>query len=68
VVAALREKTWVTRLFFFHYWDGPGQGNGGFGIVNQDFSPRPPYLFLQSVLRPARATRSHRRPPPATTR
>jgi hypothetical protein len=68
VVAALREKTWVTRLFFFHYWDGPGQGNGGLGIVNEDFSPKPAYLFLQSVLRPARATRAHRRPQPATTR
>lgn len=58
VVAVLREKTWVARLFFFHYWDGPGQGNGGFGIVNEDFSPKPAYLFLQSILRPTRATRS----------
>ena len=56
------------RLFFFHYWDGPGQGNGGFGIVNEDFSPKPAYLFLQTILRPARATRSRRRAEPATTR
>jgi len=68
VVAVLREKTWVTRVFFFHYWDGPGQGNGGFGIVNEDFSPKPAYAFLQSVLRPAGATRSAPAPSPATTR
>ena len=68
VVAVLIEKTWVNRLFFFHYWDGPGQGNGGFGIVNEDFSPKPAYLFLQTILRPARATRSRRRAEPATTR
>jgi len=36
------------------YWDGPGQGNGGFGIVNEDLSPKPAYLFLRSVLRSAR--------------
>jgi hypothetical protein len=65
VVAVLREKTWVSRLFFFHYWDGPGQGNGGFGIVNEDVSPKPAYFFLQSVLRPAGGTRSSRRPRPA---
>jgi len=53
VVVALREKTWVSRLFFFHYWDGPGQGNGGLGIVNEDFSPKPSYLFLRSILQPA---------------
>jgi hypothetical protein len=52
VVAVLREKDWVHRVFFFHYWDGPGQGNGGFGIVNEDLSPKPAYLFLQSLLRP----------------
>ncbi|MCI0410920.1 MAG: glycosyl hydrolase, partial [Acidobacteria bacterium] len=57
-VATLREESWVARLFFFHYWDGPGQGNGGFGIVNEDFSPKPAYRFLQSVLRPARAARA----------
>jgi polysaccharide biosynthesis protein PslG len=68
VVAVLSEKTWVNRLFFFHYWDGPGQGNGGLGIVNEDFSPKPAYLFLQTILRPARAARSHRRAQPATTR
>ena len=57
-VATLRQESWVARLFFFHYWDGPGQGNGGFGIVNEDFSPKPAYRFLQSVLRPARAARA----------
>ncbi|PYQ14242.1 MAG: hypothetical protein DMF80_13095 [Acidobacteria bacterium] len=57
VVGVLREKTWVNRLFFFHYWDGPGQGDGGFGIVNEDFSPKPAYYFLQSVLRPTGVTR-----------
>lgn len=53
VVAVLGEREWVERLFFFHYWDGPGAGNGGFGIVNEDFSPKPAYLFLQSALAPA---------------
>lgn len=52
VVAVLREKTWVDRLFFFHYWDGPGGGDGGLGIVNEDFAPKPAYRFLQEVLRP----------------
>lgn len=51
VVFALGERGWVSRLFFFHYWDGPGQGDGGFGIVNEDFSPKPAYVFLRSVLR-----------------
>jgi hypothetical protein len=55
VVATLRERAWVERVFFFHYWDGPGGGDGGFGIVNEDFSPKPAYRFLQTVLRPARA-------------
>jgi hypothetical protein len=55
VVDTLSERTWVDRVFFFHYWDGPGQGNGGFGIVNEDFTPKPAYLFLQSILRPAAA-------------
>jgi hypothetical protein len=50
VVSTLREETWVDRLFFFHYWDGPGQGNGGQGIVNENFTPKPAYRFLQSVL------------------
>lgn len=54
VVASLREATWVERLFFFHYWDGAGQGDGGFGIVNEDFTPKPAYLFLRDVLRPGR--------------
>jgi hypothetical protein len=57
VVATLRQSDWVQRIFFFHYWDGPDQGNGGFGIVNADFSPKPVYRFLQSVLRPAAAFR-----------
>ena len=52
VVAVLQERTWVDRLFFFHYWDGPGQGDGGFGIVNEDFSPKPAYRFLEQLLRP----------------
>jgi hypothetical protein len=68
VVSVLREKTWVSRLFFFHYWDGPGQGNGGLGIVNEDFSPKPAYLFLQSILRPATPARTLRRTRAATTR
>ena len=52
VVTVLQERTWVDRLFFFHYWDGPGQGDGGFGIVNEDFSPKPAYRFLEQLLRP----------------
>jgi hypothetical protein len=52
VVSTLREKAWIEKLFFFHYWDGPGQGNGGFGIVNEDFSPKPAYRFLQGILAP----------------
>jgi hypothetical protein len=55
LVSTLREKSWVERVFFFHYWDGPGQGNGGFGIVNENFSPKPAYRFLQSILRPRAA-------------
>lgn len=65
VVALLEEKTWVARLFFYHYWDGPGQGNGGFGIVNQDLSRKPAYGFLQSVLRPGPLTTSSRTSPRA---
>jgi hypothetical protein len=49
ILATLRAETWVARLFFFHYWDGPGQGNGGFGIVNEDFSPKPAYFVLQTA-------------------
>jgi polysaccharide biosynthesis protein PslG len=49
VVDVLGETPWVHRVFFFHYWDGPGQGNGGYGIVNEDFSPKPAYAFLRSV-------------------
>jgi len=53
ILIVLQEKTWVDRLFFFHYTDGPGQGNGGFGIVNEDLAPKPAYRVLQSVLRAA---------------
>jgi hypothetical protein len=53
VVATLSRSDWVDRIFFFHYTDGPDQGNGGFGIVNEDLSPKPVYQFLQSVLSPA---------------
>lgn len=52
VVASLRKSDWVQNVFFFHYWDGPRQGDGGFGIVNEDFSPKASYRFLQSVLKP----------------
>ena len=52
VVASLRNSDWVDRIFFFHYWDGPDQGDGGFGIVNANLSPKPVYFFLQGVLRP----------------
>lgn len=56
ILQTLESETWVDRLFFFHYWDGPAQGNGGFGIVNQDLSPKPAYFVLQSFLnRVARA-------------
>lgn len=50
LIATLRVETWVSRLFVFHYWDGPGQGNDGFGIVNEDRSPKPAYFVLQSAL------------------
>jgi hypothetical protein len=53
VLIVLQEKTWVDRVFFFHYTDGPRQGDGGFGIVNEDLSPKPAYRVLQSVLRAA---------------
>jgi hypothetical protein len=52
ILQTLRAETWVARLFFFHYWDGPGQGNGGFGIVNEDSTPKPAYFVLRSVLNP----------------
>ena len=52
VVATLRGSDWVDKIFFFHYTDGPDQGNRGFGIVNEDFSAKPVYRFLQSVLNP----------------
>jgi polysaccharide biosynthesis protein PslG len=55
MVDFLGERDWVHRVFFFHYWDGPGQGNGGFGIVNQDFTPKPAYVFLRSATGVARA-------------
>jgi polysaccharide biosynthesis protein PslG len=53
VVDVLEESAWVHRVFLFHYWDGPGQGNGGLGIVNEDLSPKPAYVFLRDILRPA---------------
>jgi hypothetical protein len=59
VVATLRDTTWVHRIFFFHYWDGPGQGDGGFGIVREDFTPKPAYRFLQSVLKPSAFQQTH---------
>ncbi|GMR22144.1 MAG: hypothetical protein BMS9Abin37_0472 [Acidobacteriota bacterium] len=46
----LQQELWVQHLFFFHYWDGPGQGNGGFGIVNDDFSPKPAYHTLRAAV------------------
>ena len=52
ILQTLRVETWVGRLFFFHYWDGPGQGNGGFGIVNEDLTPKPAYSVLRSALSP----------------
>jgi hypothetical protein len=58
VVASLRVNPWVQRIFFFHYWDGDGQGNGGHGIVNENFSPKPAYRFLQSILRPSTSRRT----------
>lgn len=45
VVAALREKTWVTRVFFFHYWDGPGQGTAASGSSTRISRPSPPISF-----------------------
>jgi hypothetical protein len=48
----LQQEAWVQRSFFFHYWDGPGQGNGGFGIVNENFSPKPVYFTLQAAVNP----------------
>jgi len=52
ILQTLRVETWVARMFFFHYWDGPGQGNGGFGIVNEDLTGKPAYFVLRSVLSP----------------
>lgn len=51
VLVVLQEKAWVNRVFFFHYTDGPGQGNGGFGIVGEDHSPKPAYQALRAVVR-----------------
>jgi hypothetical protein len=44
VIAVLREKAWVERVFF--------------GIVNEDFSPKPTYVFLRSLLQPSAARAS----------
>jgi hypothetical protein len=53
ILIVLQREPWVNRLFFFHYTDGSGQGNGGFGIVNENLSPKPAYGSLQAVLRAA---------------
>jgi hypothetical protein len=53
VFVVLQERAWVERVFFFHYTDGPGQGDSGFGIVNEDLTPKPAYRALQSVTRAA---------------
>jgi hypothetical protein len=45
----------VNRVFFFHYTDGPGQGDGGFGIVAEDLTPKPAYHALRAVVRAASA-------------
>ncbi|HSF17518.1 MAG TPA: DUF4214 domain-containing protein [Vicinamibacteria bacterium] len=58
ILQTLGLETWVSRLFFFHYWDGPSQGNGGFGIVNEDLSPKPAYFVLQSALEDAREAKA----------
>ena len=57
VFVVLQERAWVERVFFFHYKDGPGQGNGGYGLVNEDTTPKPAYLALQSVVRAAAGVR-----------
>jgi hypothetical protein len=46
VAQILEQRIWIDRLFFFHYWDGPGGGDGGYGIVNEDFSPKAAHFFL----------------------
>jgi hypothetical protein len=57
VFVVLQERAWVERVFFFHYTDGAGQGDGGFGIVNEDLTPKPAYLALRSVVRAAAGAR-----------
>jgi hypothetical protein len=52
-LTTLRQEEWVSRLYFFHYWDGPDQGNAGFGIVNEDFTPKPVYEVLRSAVHPS---------------
>lgn len=52
-LATLGQEDWVSRLYFFHYWDGPNQGNGGFGIVNEDFTPKPVYQVLRGAVHPS---------------
>ena len=55
VCIVLQERDWVSRVFFFHYTDGPGQGDGGYGIVNQDLTRKPAYQALQALMRAAAA-------------
>jgi len=55
VLVVLQENDWVNRVFFFHYTDGPGQGDGGFGIVAEDLTPKPAYHTLRAVVRAASA-------------
>jgi hypothetical protein len=57
VFVVLQERAWVGRVFFFHYTDGPGRGDGGYGIVNEDLTPKPAHLALQSVVRAAAGVR-----------
>jgi hypothetical protein len=51
LLVVLQERAWVNRVFFFHYTDGPGQGDGGFGIVTEALTPKETYYALQAVVR-----------------
>ena len=57
IFVVLQERDWVERVFFFHYTDGSGQGNGGYGIVNEDLTPKPAHHALQAVVRAAAGAR-----------